>query len=356
MTDLSSITISIAQKALAAKGMAPRSMNELETKRLIEKIKIQLQENNAVLVAHYYVDEKLQQLAEETGGLISDSLEMANFGKNHKASTLVVCGVRFMGETAKILSPNKRILMPTLEAECSLDLACPTEEFKAFSEQHPERVSVVYANTSAEVKGLADWTVTSSNAVAIIKHLHNEGKKILWAPDRHLGNWVQAMTGADMLNWEGHCVVHDEFRTNALQDLLKEHPDAVVIAHPESPEELLSMAEVIGSTKVLVNTINTMDAKKFIVATDEGIFYKMQQMQPNKEFIVAPTGGKSATCTACGHCPWMALNSLQNLSSVLETGQSEILLESDVIEKAQISISRMMSFSAQQGLIVQGDA
>jgi quinolinate synthase len=356
MTQLKSLSHSIQQKAILAKGMMPAPMGAFATEQIIEKIKTQLKEQNAVLVAHYYVDEKLQQLAEETGGLISDSLEMANFGRNHPATTLVVCGVRFMGETAKILSPNKRVLMPTLEAECSLDLGCPAAEFKQFIEQHPDRTSVVYANTSAEVKGLADWTVTSSNAVAIINHLHSQGEKILWAPDRHLGNWVQAMTGANMLNWEGHCVVHDEFRTNSLKELLTEHPDAVVIAHPESPEELLSMAQVIGSTKVLVNAINTMEAQKFIVATDEGIFYKMQQLQPDKEFIVAPTGGKSATCTACGHCPWMALNSLQNLSAVLEKGDREIRLDKSTIEKAKISISRMMDFSTQQGLIVQGDA
>lgn len=356
MLDLASLKVSISQKAMTAKMARPKALNEQDEKRLIETIKYQLKENNAVLVAHYYVDEKLQALAEETGGIVADSLEMANFGRQHKAQTLVVCGVRFMGESAKILSPNKRILMPTLEAECSLDLACPAEIFQDFRNQYPERVSVVYANTSAEVKGLADWMVTSSNAVEIIKYLHSEGKKILWAPDRHLGNWVQAMTGADMVNWEGHCVVHDEFRVQALHELLQQHPDAVVIAHPESPDEILSMAEVVGSTKVLVNAINTMEAKKFIVATDEGIFYKMQQMQPNKEFIVAPTGGKSATCTACGHCPWMALNSLQNLSAVLETGESEIFLDDEIIHKAQKSIHRMLDFSAQKGLIVQGDA
>lgn len=356
MFDLGTLKISIQQKAIVAKGAMPKPMDALMEKKLIEKIKFQLKDNNAVLVAHYYVDEKLQYLAEQTGGVVADSLEMANFGRHHEATTLVVCGVRFMGETAKILSPDKRVLMPTLEAECSLDLACPAPIFQQFIESYPERISVVYANTSAEVKGLADWMVTSSNAVAIINYLHSEEKKILWAPDRHLGNWVQAMTGADIIPWEGHCVVHDEFRTTALENLLNQHPDAVVIAHPESPEELLNMAQVVGSTKVLVNTINTMEAKKFIVATDEGIFYKMQQMQPDKEFIVAPTGGKSATCTACGHCPWMALNSLENLSSVLENGQGEIFLDEEVIEKAKTSINRMMDFSIQQGLIVQGDA
>ena len=354
--NLSRVQESIQQKVLLAKNNVQKPLDAIDREQLIDDITKRLKRQNTVLVAHYYVDEELQKLAEETGGIISDSLEMAAFGKEHPATTLIVCGVRFMGETAKILSPEKCVLMPNLQAECSLDLGCPAELFKQFRQQHQDRTAVVYANTSAEVKAIADWTVTSSNAVAIIQHLHSKGEKILWAPDRHLGNWVQAMTQADLLNWDGHCVVHDEFRVRGLTQLLLEHPDATVIAHPESPQELLEKAVVIGSTKVLINAVNTMDSDKFIVATDEGIFYKMQQLQPQKQLIVAPTGGKGATCTACGHCPWMALNDLRSLQLCLQYGFGEITIDHAIVEQARQSIQRMMQFSQEQGLIVQGDA
>ncbi len=192
----------------------PLSQDEKQFYR--EKIKRLLKERDAVLVAHYYTDPEIQQLAEETGGCISDSLEMARFGARHPASTLLVAGVRFMGETAKILSPEKTILMPTLNAECSLDLGCPIDEFTAFCDAHPDRTVVVYANTSAAVKARADWVVTSSIAVELIEHLDSLGEKIIWAPDRHLGNYVQKQTGADVLCWQGACIVHDEFKTQAL--------------------------------------------------------------------------------------------------------------------------------------------
>lgn len=353
---LSTIELSINKSVLLAKSQAPKLLSKEAEKDLIKKIKQRLIEQNAVLVAHYYVDEKLQYLAEQTGGLVSDSLDMAAFGQNYKASTLVVCGVNFMGETAKILSPNKRVLMPNLKAECSLDLACPADEFLAFRKQHPDRTAVVYANTSAAVKGITDWVVTSSNALDIIKHLHSKGEKILWAPDRHLGNWIQSHTDADILNWDGHCVVHDEFRIQGLEKLLQQHPEAVLIAHPESPTEILDRAQVVGSTKKLVDTVNKMDANKFIVATDEGIFYKMLSLQPKKEFFLAPTGGKGATCVSCGHCPWMALNSLQSLYDTLGSDTNEIKLSMAVINKAKKSINRMMEFSQQRNLISGGDA
>ncbi|SUG34229.1 quinolinate synthetase [Salmonella enterica subsp. arizonae] len=189
---------------------APLSVEEKQFYR--EKIKHLLKERDAVLVAHYYTDPEIQLLAEETGGCISDSLEMARFGAKHAASTLLVAGVRFMGETAKILSPEKTILMPTLAAECSLDLGCPIDEFSAFCDAHPDRTVVVYANTSAAVKARADWVVTSSIAVELIEHLDSLGEKIIWAPDRHLGNYVQTQTGADVLCWQGACIVHDEFK------------------------------------------------------------------------------------------------------------------------------------------------
>src|SRR5437879_3608109 len=185
-----------------------------------------LKEKRAVLVAHYYVDGDLQDLALETGGCVSDSLEMARFGRDHAAQTLVVVGVRFMGETAKILSPEKRILMPDLDANCSLDLGCPVDEFTRFCDAHPDRTVVVYANTSAAVKARADWMVTSSIGLKIVEHLHARGEKIIWAPDRHLGHYIQQQTGADMLLWQSSCVVHDEFKAFELEALKHEHPHA----------------------------------------------------------------------------------------------------------------------------------
>src|ERR1700693_6076373 len=199
---------------------------------LKERIKRLLKEREAVLVAHDYVDADLQDLAEETGGCVSDSLEMARFGRDHPAQTLVVAGVRFMGETAKILSPHKRILMPDLDATCSLDLGCPVDEFSAFCDAHPDRTVVVYANTSAAVKARADWMVTSSIALPVVQHLKEQGKKILWAPDRHLGSYVQEQSGADMLLWQGSCIVHDEYKARELIELKVQHPGSLVLVHP----------------------------------------------------------------------------------------------------------------------------
>ncbi|MGD2172549.1 MAG: quinolinate synthase, partial [Gammaproteobacteria bacterium] len=198
---------------LESGSIAPPSYSDAERTRLRAEIKQLLEDRDAALVAHYYVDGEIQDLAEETGGIVADSLEMARFGSNHPASTLVVAGVRFMGETAKILNPEKTVIMPTLEAECSLDISAPIEEFGSLCDRNPDRTVVVYANTSAAVKARADWVVTSSNAVAIIKHLHEKGEKILWGPDRHLGRYLQQQTGADMLLWDGACVVHEAFKS-----------------------------------------------------------------------------------------------------------------------------------------------
>lgn len=310
-----------------------------------EQIKTLLKEQNAVLVAHYYTDPDLQSLAEETGGCVSDSLEMARFGKQHPADTLVVAGVKFMGETAKILSPEKTVLMPTLEATCSLDLGCPADEFSAFCDQHPDREVVVYANTSAAVKARADWVVTSSIALELVEHLHNQGKKILWAPDKHLGAYVQRETGADVLLWDGACIVHDEFKAKGLQDLKKVYPDAAILVHPESPESVVKLADVVGSTSQLIKAAQSMDNSTFIVATDRGIFYKMQQAAPGKQLIEAPTGGNGATCRSCAHCPWMAMNALDNLTQELKNHHNEIHVEPALIEQAMIPLNRMLDFA-----------
>ncbi len=326
----------------------PATPTAAEKTALKDRIRRLLKEKQAVLVAHYYVDADLQDLAEETGGCVSDSLEMARFGRDHPAQTLVVAGVKFMGETAKILSPEKRILMPDLDATCSLDLGCPADEFAAFCDAHPDRTVVVYANTSAAVKARADWMVTSSIGLQIVAHLHAQGKKILWAPDKHLGSYIQKKTGADMLLWQGSCLVHDEFKAIELELLKREHPLAKVLVHPESPEAVVALADVVGSTSQLIAAAKTLDAPEFIVATDNGILHKMKLAAPGKIFIDAPTAGNSATCKSCAHCPWMAMNGLQNLAEVLENGSNEILVDPEIGRKAYNCIDRMLDFAAKQ--------
>ncbi len=319
-----------------------------EKEALKTRIRNLLRQQNAVLVAHYYVDPDIQDLAEETGGCVSDSLEMARFGRDHASQTLVVAGVRFMGETAKILSPGKRVLMPDLEATCSLDLGCDAEEFAAFCDAHPDRTVVVYANTSAAVKARADWMVTSSIGLDIVSHLHAQGKKILWAPDKHLGGYIQQKTGADMLLWQGSCLVHDEFKGSELEQLRLENPGARVLVHPESPAAVVAQADVVGSTSQLIAAAQNLDASTFIVATDMGLLHKMQQAAPGKSFIAAPTAGNSATCKSCAYCPWMAMNSLQSLLAVLESGANEVHLDADLGQKAVVCVDRMLDFAAQR--------
>lgn len=332
----------------SAWAKVPDEPSAAEKIQLKTDIKRLLQEKQAVLVAHYYVDAEIQALAEETGGCVSDSLEMARFGRDHPAQTLIVAGVKFMGETAKILSPEKTILMPDLDATCSLDLGCPIDEFSAFCDAHPDRTVVVYANTSAAVKARADWMVTSSIGLDIVAHLHAQGKKILWAPDKHLGNYIQQKTGADMLMWQGSCLVHDEFKAVELELLKEEHPSAKVLVHPESPAAVTALADVVGSTSQLIHAAKTMDAGEFIVATDNGIFHKMQMAAPDKTLIVAPTAGNSATCKSCAHCPWMAMNGLRNLLQALQTGQGEVTVERETAMKAKTCIDRMLDFAAQK--------
>jgi quinolinate synthase len=334
----------IALAEHAARPVPPSGDSE----QLIKRIKDLLKQQNAVIIAHFYTEEHLQILADETGGFVADSLGMADFGTRHPAQTLVIVGVKFMGETAKILNPEKRVLMPDLDATCSLDLACPAEEFSAFCDEHPERKVVVYANTSAAVKARADWVVTSSNAIDIVNYLKAQGEKIIFAPDMHLGRYVQQQTGADMINWQGFCVVHDEFRAQELKELMKKNPGAEVLVHPESPEDVIALADVVGSTTKLINAARDSKADTLIVATDYGIFHKMKEAAPGKKFLVAPTGGISPTCTMCAHCPWMAMNSLEKLIHILETGANEIHIDEEIRKKAVLPIQRMLEFSYQQ--------
>ncbi len=331
-------------------------LSEEQKRFLMERIKAQLKRENAVLVAHYYTAPEIQALAEETGGCVSDSLEMARFGRDHEATTLIVAGVKFMGETAKILTPDKRVLMPTLEATCSLDLGCPIDEFSAFCDQHPERSVVVYANTSAAVKARADWVVTSSIALDVAEYLHDEGRKIIWAPDRHLGDYVRRQTGADILMWDGACIVHEEFKARGIRDLKQVYPEAAVLVHPESPAAVIDLADRVGSTTQIINAAAEMEQRQFIVATDQGIFYKMQQAVPDKELIIAPTAGHGATCHSCANCPWMAMNELETLAGVFERDDNEVYVDPLLGERAMVPLQRMLDFAQELRLRVQGNA
>ncbi|AEG31792.1 quinolinate synthase NadA [Thiomicrospira cyclica] len=353
------LTARINQLALDADRPVPLSADQ---KSLLKaQIKQLLVKHNAQLVAHYYVDADLQALAEETGGVVADSLEMANFGAQSAADLLVVCGVRFMGETAKLLSPEKTVLMPDLQATCSLDVGCPADEFAQFCAQYPDHKVVVYANTSVEVKALADWVVTSGNALQIVRHLKAQGDKIIWAPDQHLGHWIEQETGVEMIRWMGHCIVHDEFKAFELEQLKQRYPDAKVLVHPESAAAVVALADVVGSTKVLINAVQSLPDQQFIVATDQGIFYKMQQLAPHKQLIVAPTDSKAKQCISCANCPWMGMNSLTNLAAVLtyfdnqdaSTKNHEIILDESKRQQALVALNRMLAFSREHGLVVK---
>lgn len=349
MTANAIIDVEYEQPACPTKHAWARVPVEPGPKRraeLKERIRALLKERNAVMVSHYYVHPDLQDLAVETGGIVSDSLEMARFGRDHVATTLVVSGVRFMGETAKILSPEKTVLMPDLDANCSLDLGCPINEFSAFCDQHPDRTVVVYANTSAAVKARSDWLVTSSCALDIVKALKDKGHKILWAPDKHLGGYIQRETGADMLMWNGSCIVHDEFKSFELEALMKEHPKAKVLVHPESPAEVVKLADAVGSTSAILKAARELDAPEFIVATDNGMMHMLRQQNPGKVFIEAPTAGNSATCKSCAHCPWMAMNGLPGVAEVLEKGLNQIHVDPALIPRARLPIDRMLAFTA----------
>jgi quinolinate synthase len=275
-------------------------------------------------------------------------LEMARFGRDHAAHTLVVSGVRFMGETAKMLSPEKTVLMPDLDATCSLDLGCPADAFSAFCDAHPERVVVVYANTSAEVKARADWVVTSSCALDIVRALKEQGQTIIWGPDKHLGSYIARETGADMLLWQGSCIVHDEFKAYELADLKAQHPGSKILVHPESPADVVAMADAVGSTSAILAAAKHMDASTFIVATDKGMLHKLRSQNPGKTFLEAPTSGNSATCKSCAQCPWMAMNGLAGVAHVLRTGANAVHVEPALIPKACAPIDRMLAFTSAQ--------
>ncbi|WP_025647185.1 MULTISPECIES: quinolinate synthase NadA [unclassified Psychrobacter] len=340
-----------------AKAKLPADLPRSERLQVEANIKQLLLEHNAVLVAHYYVDPFIQDLALATGGCVGDSLEMARFGQAHSAQTLIVAGVRFMGESAKILSMEKTVLMPDLEAECSLDLGCPVDEFSAFCDAHPDRTVVVYANTSAAVKARADWVVTSSVGIDIVRHLHEQGEKIIWGPDRHLGKYIARETGADMLLWQGSCLVHNEFKATELNQLKAEYPEAKVLVHPESPDSVVALADVVGSTSKLLQSTYELDADTFIVATDLGILHEMQKRSPNKRFLAAPTAGESASCKSCAFCPWMAMNGLLGIEQCLLNKSGEVTLSKELAAAASKPLQRMLDFAAakKQRVSASGD-
>lgn len=350
---------SIDMAALQARGAKHQDLSKPEREALVARIRHLLEARDAVLVAHYYVNEDLQDLADATGGTVADSLEMARFGYEHPASTVVVAGVRFMAETAKILSPNKTVLAVEKDAECSLDLGCPAAAFNEFCDEHKDRTIVVYANTSAAVKARADWVVTSSIALKVIEYLRDRGEKVLWAPDRFLGDYVQRMTGADMIMWQGSCVVHEEFKAHELERLKRKYPDAAVLVHPESPAPVIELADRVGSTSQIIQAAKELDNEVFIVATEDGIFHKMKEAAPGKTFIAAPTAGEGATCKSCAHCPWMKMNDLTRLAHALETGEGEVFIEEDIRRRAEISLRRMVDFARtniKPGMQVTGNA
>ena len=341
--------------AATVASIAPM-LGDDEREQLRARARELLEEQDAVLVAHYYTDPDLQILADDTGGHVADSLDMARFGNEHDASTIVVCGVRFMGETAKILNPEKRVLVPEIQANCSLDLGCPADALSRLCDENPDRTVVVYANTSAAVKARADWVVTSGIALDIVGHLHERGEKILWAPDRFLGDYIQHMTGADMLMWQGSCIVHESFKAEELERLRKKQPRAAVLVHPESPLRVIEQADLVGSTSTLINAVKTFDNDTFIIATDRGIFHKMREQAPHKKLLEAPTAGEGATCESCAHCPWMAMNSLRNLVHVLEPGVNEIHLEQSIRERAAVPVERMLEFAKRRAVTIVGNA
>ncbi|ATF10430.1 quinolinate synthase NadA [Candidatus Enterovibrio altilux] len=336
----------------------PEVLSTFQKASYIESIKQLLREKDAVIIAHYYTNPEIQALAEETGGFVGDSLEMAKFGNKFSAKILLIAGVRFMGESAKILTPEKTVLMPTLDAECSLDIGCPEDKFTAFCDAHPDYTVVVYTNTSAAVKARADWVVTSSIALEIIEYLDEQGKKIIWGPDRHLGAYIAHNTGANMLLWQGECIVHNEFSANALKNMKEVYPDAAILVHPESPASVVLLADAVGSTSQLIKAAKELPHQKMIVATDKSIFFKMQQIVPKKELIEAPTAGAGATCRSCAHCPWMAMNGLQAIKRALTEGgdQHEIQINEAIRLKSLVPLNRMLNFAAKFRLPVKGNA
>ena len=296
------------------------------------------QKKNAVILAHYYQDDDIQDVAD----FIGDSLDLSKKAASVDADIIVFCGVFFMAEVAKILNPHKKVILPDINAGCSLASSCRAEDFKKFRQEHSDHISVTYINSSAEVKCYSDIICTSSNAVEIIKNIP-EDRKILFAPDMHLGRFLIEKTGRDMLLWHGSCIVHESFSETLLIDLMTRHSDAYVIAHPECPGNLLRYADCIGSTKNLLQYVTSNPGKKFIVLTEEGITYQMKKASPGSTFYVVGNSGPG--CELCGKCPYMRLNTLEKLYKCIEEESPEITLEEHIMVEARKSVDAMMNMS-----------
>jgi len=309
-------------------------MNKTELIAAINQLK---KEKNAVIMAHYYQMGDIQDIADNVG----DSLALAQWAAKTKADIIVLCGVHFMGETAKILSPTKKVLIPDLNAGCSLADSCPADEFEAFTKAHPNHTVISYVNTTAAVKALTDVVVTSTNAKKIVDSFPKDAK-LIFGPDRNLGNYINSVTGRSMLLWDGACHVHEQFSVEKLLKLKSEHPDSLIIAHPECKQTVLLMADFIGSTQALLNYAIASDATSFLVATESGILHEMQKKNPDKEFIPVPPN--DSTC-ACNECNFMRLNTLEKLYNCLKDETPEILIDEEVRVKAVKPILRMLELS-----------
>ena len=305
----------------------------MKTDELISEIKRLRREKNAVIMAHYYQIGDIQDIAD----MVGDSLALAQYAAKTEADIIVLCGVHFMGETAKILSPQKKVLVPDIEAGCSLADSCPADEFERFVKAHPDHTVVSYVNTTAAVKAHTDIVVTSTNAKKIIDSLPLDAK-IIFAPDRNLGNYINSVTGRNMLLWDGACHVHEQFSVESLVELKKAHPKAKVLAHPV----VLMLADFVGSTQALLNYATNSQDTEFLVATESGIIHQMQKQNPNKVFIPVPP--VDSTC-GCNDCKYMRLNSLEKLYLCLKTEQPEILVDEALRVKAVKPIERMLELS-----------
>lgn len=308
---------------------------------LFAEIKKLKKEKNAIILAHYYQDADIQDIADYIG----DSLGLSQEAARTEADIIVFAGVHFMAETAKILSPGKKVILPDLRAGCSLADSCPADKFAEFKKQHPDHVVISYINCTAELKTLTDIVCTSTNAVKIVESIPKE-QKIIFAPDKNLGAYIKKVTGRDMILWDGACMVHEIFSLEKIVKLKNQHPGAVLLAHPECEAGLLNMADYIGSTTGILKYATTSSAKEFIVATEAGIIHQMQKINPTKVFIPAPPNNSCA----CNDCPHMKLNTLEKLYNCLKYEQPEIILSTELIEKARRPIERMLELSAKFGL------
>lgn len=314
-------------------------MTEDTLKKEIIRLK---KEKNAVILGHYYQRHEIQEISDYIG----DSLALAQQAQEATADIIVFCGVHFMAETAKILNPSRKVLLPDMEASCSLAESCKAEDFAPFKAAHPDHIVISYVNCSAEIKALSDLICTSGNAEKLVRSLP-EDQKIIFAPDKNLGGYINRVTGRNMLLWNGVCTVHDAMQAEAILNLKVSHPDAKVIAHPECNAALLEVADFVGSTKAMLNYIKASPSQKFIVATETGILYEMQRENPDKEFI---TLRDNKSC-ACDDCAYMKLNTLEKLYNCLKTEQPEILMSPEIIEAAKRPIVRMLEMSKQLGIL-----